>query len=91
MSNLQRCTNACYGIERWLDSKGIKVTTKTVSDITASFLKFKGLPYTKFNPRYKGLYTASVCNAPKVQEHFSEFTNFVIERYINKDDKSNTR
>jgi hypothetical protein len=52
MSNLQRRTNDCYGIECWLRSQGLKVTTKTVSEITASFLKSKGLPYTKFYPRY---------------------------------------
>ena len=54
MSNFQRRTNDCYGIECWLRSQGLKVTTKTVSEITASFLKSKGLPYTKFYPRYKG-------------------------------------
>ena len=52
MSNLQRLTNASYGIECWLRSQGLKTTTKSVSDITASFLKHKNLPYTKFNPRY---------------------------------------
>ncbi len=31
MSNLQRKTSACYGIECWLRSQGINVTTKTVS------------------------------------------------------------
>jgi hypothetical protein len=83
MSNLQRKTNACYGIECWLRSQGLKVTTKTVSDITASFLKSKGLPYTKFNPRYKGLFNAGICNAETVQEHFKDFKAFVIENYVN--------
>lgn len=83
MSNLQRKTKACYGIECWLRSQGLKVTTKTVSDITASFLKSKGLPYTKFNPRYKGLFNAGICNAENVQEHFKEFKVFVINNYVN--------
>jgi len=79
MSNLQRKTNACYGIESWLRSQNIKVTTKTVSDITASFLKSKGLPYKKFNPYYKGLFNAGISNAELVQEHFKEFKLFVAE------------
>lgn len=79
MSNLQRLTNSSYGIECWLRSQGLKVTTKTTSDITAKFLKHKGLPYTKFNPRYKGLFTANVSNSPLVQEHFLEFKNWVLE------------
>lgn len=80
MSNLQRKTNACYGIECWLRGQGLKVTTKTVSDITTEFLKYKGLPYTKFNPRYKGLFNAGICNAQSIQEHFSEFKKYVIDK-----------
>lgn len=79
MSNLQRKTNACYGIECWLRTVGFKTTTKTVSDITSKFLKSKNLPYTKFNPKYKGLFTAAICNAQSVQEHFKEFKNFVLK------------
>jgi len=81
MSNLQRKTTACYGIENWLKSCKIKVTTKTVSDITANFLKSKNLPYTKFNQNYKGLFTANICNAETVQEHFNEFKQFVINNH----------
>ncbi len=83
MSNLQRLTNASYGIERWLRSQGLKATTKSVSDITASFLKHKNLPYTKFNPRYKGLFTANIANASAVQEHFEEFKIYVLS--LNKE------
>lgn len=78
MSNLQRMTNACYGIECWLISQGLKVTNKTVSEITADFLKSKKLPYAKFNPRCKGLFTAAICNAELVQENFKDFKQFVI-------------
>jgi len=81
MSNLQRKTRAAYGIERWLRSKGYKVTNKTTADITAAFLKSKGLPYQKFNQRYKGLWTPIICNAHDVQEHFNEFTQFVLANY----------
>ncbi len=83
MSNLQRLTNASYGIECWLRKQGLKSTTKFVSDITADFLKSKKLPYTKFNPRYKGLFTANIANAELVQEYFKEFQQFVIEKYKN--------
>jgi hypothetical protein len=89
MSNLQNKTRACYGIENWLRNQGLKVTTKTVSDITAKFLKSKGLPYTKFNPRYKGLFTAAICNADSVQDNFKDFKLFVIENYINKKELEN--
>lgn len=81
MSNLQRKTNACYGIECFLRKHNLKVTTKTVSDITASFLKSKGLPYAKFNPKYKGLFHAGICNAETVQQHFKEFKTFVMDNY----------
>lgn len=83
MSNLQRLTTASYGIECWLRKKGLKSTTKFVSDITAEFLRSKKLPYTKFNSRYKGLFTANIVNAPLVQEYFEEFKKFVIEKYKN--------
>jgi hypothetical protein len=81
MSNLQRRTTACYGIESFLRKKGFKVTSKTVADITCAFLKSIGLPYTKHNPRYRGLFTAGVCNAESVQEHWSEFVEFVNNQF----------
>ena len=81
MSNLQRRTNAAYGIERWLHSKGYKTTNKATADITSSFLKSKGIEYVKFNPKYKGLWKPIICNAYAVQEHFNEFTKFVLENF----------
>jgi hypothetical protein len=90
MSNLQTKTRACYGIECWLRSQGLKVTTKTVSDITAEFLKSKGLPYTKFNQRYKGLFKASICNAERVQENFNDFKTFVLNKYKPTNDPTRT-
>lgn len=80
MSNLQRLTTASYGIECWLRKQNLKSTTKFVSDITAEFLKSKKLPYTKFNPRYKGLFTANIANVALIQEHFEEFKEFVIKK-----------
>jgi len=87
MSNLQRMANASYGIEKYLRSKGLKSNTAFVSKITAKFLKSKGLPYTNYNPRYKGLFTANICNAVSVQENFEEFKQFVEETIINSKDK----
>ena len=81
MSNLQNRTRAAYGIECWLRNKGYKVTNKTTADMTAMFLKSKGLQYQKFNPKYKGLWTPIIWNANSVQEHFNEFTKFVIDNY----------
>ena len=81
MSNLQRRTRAANGIEQWLSSKGYKVTNKTTADMTAAFLKSKGIRYVKFNPRYKGLWTPIICNAHEVQEHFNEFTKYVLENF----------
>lgn len=78
MSNLQRKTNASYGIECWLRKQGLKSNTAFTSKLTAEFLKSKGLPYTNYNPRYKGLFTANIRNAELVQEHFDEFKKFVI-------------
>lgn len=63
MSNLQRRITAVYGIECYLRNKGFKVTKRFVSETTANFLKSKGIPYKKYNPRYKGLFSADVCNA----------------------------
>lgn len=82
MSNLQSKASACFQIEKWLRSKDFKTTTKTVSDITASFLKSKKLTYTKFNNRYKGLFNAGICNAESVMEYFEEFKEFVINKQI---------
>ncbi len=83
MSNLQRKTNALYGIECWLRKQGLVVNKRTVSEITASFLKSKGLEYAEFNPKYKGLFTAAISNAEDVQAHFKEFKEFVLKNYIN--------
>lgn len=81
MSNLQRKTNSLYGIECWLRSKGFTVNTYFTSRVTAAFLKSKGLKYVKYNPRYKGLFTADICNAETIQKHFKQFQIFVIENY----------
>ena len=81
MSNLQILTNKSYKIECYLRSKGLPSNTSYVSNITAKFLKSKNLPYTSYNHKYKGLFTANIQNAPLVIEHFEEFKTFV-NQYI---------
>jgi len=87
MSNLQRRVTALYGIECYLRSIGLKTTKKFVSEITADFLKSKNIPYKKYNPRYKGMFSADVCNAFDVQDNFKEFKKY-CENYKLKIDKS---
>lgn len=77
MSNLQRKTTALYGIECYLRKEGFETTRKNVIDIQIKFLKSKHLPYTKNNPRYKGLFKADICNAESIQENWNEFKEFV--------------
>lgn len=80
MSNLQRLTNKSYQIEKWLRKKGYRPSTRFVSKVTASFLNSKGFSYQMFNPRYKGLFTANIYNAPKTIEHFEEFKKIRFKR-----------
>ncbi len=81
MSNLQRKVTAGHGVANLLKNKGLKYNPAQVAKITAAFLKSKGLPYQKYNGSYKGLFTADVCNSEMVQEHWSEFVDFVNANY----------
>lgn len=81
MSNLQRRTNELYGIESWLRNKGFKVTNKSVSEITAKFLKSKGIPHKEYNPRYRGLFTAGICNVYEIVANFKEFKDYYEREY----------
>jgi len=83
MSNLQRNTTKLYKIETFLRSKDIPTGTRKVSDLTAEFLKSKGLKYQTFNPKYKGLFTAALVNAPDVFEYFEEFKTFITNKLDN--------
>lgn len=86
MSYLQRKTNYAHGVRCFLDKQGYDVSGKgkKENDIMVSFLKEKGLPFKKWNSRYKGLNTANLINAETIQENFKEFRNWVL----NKDDKT---
>jgi hypothetical protein len=74
MSNLQRKVNALKGIKHFLNAQKIE---GNVSKIMVKFLKENNLPYTKYNPNYKGLFTSDVCNAETIQQHFTEFRNYI--------------
>lgn len=79
MSNLQRLTNTAFGIRKYLDSKGFDVGGKgrKPNEILVSFLKDNNLKYEKWNPRYKGLFTAELSNASVVSDHFDMFKKWV--------------
>ncbi len=81
MSNLQRMANKAYEIGKYLQSKGIIPTNRVAGEITARFLKEKGLPHRRFNSKYKGLFKADICNAESVCEHYEEFKKWVVENY----------
>jgi hypothetical protein len=77
MSNLTRKTKAQYGIQKYLEKEGFKPSNKTIGKLTAAFLKSVNEPYVKYNPNYKGLFTAGVCNAERVQARFAEFKEYI--------------
>ena len=80
MSQLQRNTTKLYKIETFLRSQGIATGTKSVSTLTAEFLKSKGIRYEVFNPKYKGLFTAALVNASDVFDNFEEFKQWIITK-----------
>lgn len=81
MRPFQYAMRASMKIEKWLKDNNYKATTKTISDMTADFLKHKGLPYTRFNNRYKGLFTANLHNSETVLEYYDEFKQYVLTNY----------
>jgi hypothetical protein len=79
MSNLQRLTNNAFGIRKYLESNGFDVggKGKKPNEILIEFLKEKQLKYEKWNPIYKGFFTAELSNASTVSEHLNDFKNWV--------------
>jgi len=79
MSYAQRKANWVYGIQCYLSKRGFDISGrgKKLNDFMVDFLKSKGLPYEKWNPRYKGCNTAAQINSELVQEHFSDFKKYV--------------
>lgn len=79
MSFLQRKMIAANGVRKFLESKGIPVSSRKVAHITGEFLKSKGIEYVKWNNKYKGLNTVDLINSYRVQHNWSEFATWVEE------------
>lgn len=83
MSWAQRKGIAAHGISVFLNNQGYSVdfTNKghKVNKILVEFLKMKGLPYHKWNWKYKGCNTATLINAEAIQENWREFREWIIE------------
>ena len=79
MSNLQMLTNNAFGVRKYLEKKGFDVggKGKKPNDILIIFLKENNLKYEKWNPRYKGFFTAELSNAVVVSENWEAFKIWV--------------
>lgn len=85
MSELIRNTQKLMSIERYLSVNGFKNTTYVVSCITSDFLQSKNLPFSTFNKRYKGIYTAALKNSNLVNANFRCFKNWLkLQNYPDK-------
>ena len=82
MSNLQRLSNTAFGIRKYLEGKGFDVGGKgrKPNEILVAFLKENNLKYVKWNPRYKGLFTAELSNADTVSHNFDMFKKWIQNR-----------
>lgn len=78
-SNLQRLTNGSFYIERYLRNLGFDVggRGKKLNDILVEYLKSKKLKYEKWNPRYKGLFTANLSNSSTVLDNWDDFKKYI--------------
>lgn len=76
MSFIQRKIIAANGVRKFLEKKGVTVSSRKIAKITGEFLKYKNLPYVTWNNRYKGINTADLINSIAVQEHWNEFVNW---------------
>lgn len=79
MSNLQRLSNTAFGIRKYLHDRGFDVGGKGTkpNEILIAFLKENNLRYVKWNPRYKGFFTAELSNADTVSNNFDLFKKWV--------------
>jgi len=75
MSNLTRLTNNAYKIRKLMLDQGLDAVGKgkKPNEILVSFLKEHKIHYVKWNPRYKGLFTAELSNACKVNDNIELF------------------
>lgn len=82
MSYLQRKSNYAYGVRVFLSKNGYDVSGRGSKEnaVMVEFLKEKGLRYTKWNPKYRGINTANLINAEIIQENWKEFRAWVLNR-----------
>jgi hypothetical protein len=75
MSNLTRLTRNAYRIRAIMLSLGLDAVGKgkKPNEILVAFLKEHKLKYVKWNPRYKGFFTAELSNACTVQDNIELF------------------
>lgn len=81
MASLNKKIKALNGIDNWLDNKGLPNDSRTVGRITAEFLEHKGISHKKEHNTPNVLNRADIQNCIKVQDHFNEFTNYVLKKF----------
>lgn len=80
MSFMQRKANYAYGITNFLMKKGVfedYPSKRKLNKFMVKYLKDEGLPYVKWNNRYKGINTADLVNSVRIQNDFRRFRKFV--------------
>jgi len=84
MSNLQRLSNMAFKIREVLNKKGFDVSGKgkKPNEILVEFLKEKNLKYEKWNPRYKGLFTAELVNAKIIFDNIDLFNEWLLNKKL---------
>ena len=81
MASLNQKIKALNGVDNWLNNRGLPNDSRTIGRITAEFLEHKGISHKKECNTPNVLNRASVQNSIKVQDHFSEFTNYVLKKF----------
>lgn len=79
MSNLQRLTRDAFYIRNFLSNKNFDVggKGKKLNEIMVSYLRDRKLKYVKWNPRYKGLFTADINNSSTILENWDDFKLYI--------------
>lgn len=81
MPSLNQKIKALNGIDNWLDSKNLPNDSRSIGRLTAEFLEHKGIRHTKEHNTPNILNRADIQNCIKVQDHFNEFTNYVLKKF----------
>lgn len=81
MASINQKLKALNGVDNWLDNRGLPNDSRSIGRLTAEFLEHKGISHTKEHNTSNVLNRANVQNSIKVQDHFSEFTNYVLKKF----------